>query len=218
MKHVVFLHGLGSHGLTMSYLKRYFDINSEYKTHVISYRSLDSSIEGISNYIISEINRLFLSSDYVCLVGHSLGGLIARKVSRSQLITCRIGKIVTLGTPHNGAILATKILDKFSILNLLPIIEELSYKSKSINDLGHTSSDVGVIIGNRITTKWNPLMCLGKLILDNESVHDGVVMMRENILGEARDTICLHVDHFNMLWSEAVARQSLHFINTGKFK
>ena len=218
MKHVVFLHGLGSHGLTMSYLKRYFDINSEYKTHVISYRSLDSSVEGISNYIISEINRLFLSSDYVCLVGHSLGGLIARKVSRSQLITCRIGKIVTLGTPHNGAILATKILDKFSILNLLPIIEELSYKSKSINDLGITSSDIGVIIGNRITTKWNPLMCLGRLILDNEMVHDGVVSMKENILKEAKDTTCLHVDHFDMLWSDDVARQSLHFINTGTFK
>ncbi len=42
----------------------------------------------------------------VVLVGHSMGGLVARACLRDPAARARIAKIVTLGTPHHGSILA----------------------------------------------------------------------------------------------------------------
>ncbi|WP_116453276.1 lipase family alpha/beta hydrolase [Blastococcus litoris] len=44
--------------------------------------------------------------DRVHVVGHSLGGLIARHLVQRQGGDCRIASLVTLGTPHSGSVLA----------------------------------------------------------------------------------------------------------------
>lgn len=45
-------------------------------------------------------------AEEICFVGHSLGGLIARQVLSETSIP---GRLVTLGTPHNGAVIADRL-------------------------------------------------------------------------------------------------------------
>ena len=59
MKHVVLLHGLGSHGITMSFLKAYINIFSDYQTHVFSYYSITSDIYQILDYLEGLFNSNF---------------------------------------------------------------------------------------------------------------------------------------------------------------
>ena len=219
MKHVVFLHGLGSHGMTMAFLKKYFDLYYDCKTYSFSYVSITSSLDKITDTLVCEFNNHFSCMDDVYIIGHSLGGVIARKISLSSQIKCRIKKIVTLGTPHNGAILADKILKQFRVLrNLLPIVNELSYNANIIRNIPSITCDIGIISGNKNRSFWNPLIILGRFFLKDEMVHDGVVGLKENYLTGATDFICLHVDHVNLLWSTAVAKQCISFIETSSFK
>jgi len=59
MKHVVLLHGLSSHGITMSFLKTYINIFSDYQTHVFSYYSITSNIHQILRYLECLFNSSF---------------------------------------------------------------------------------------------------------------------------------------------------------------
>jgi pimeloyl-ACP methyl ester carboxylesterase len=218
MKHVVLLHGLGSHGITMRFLKAYMELFLDYQTHSFSYYSITSNIDSITSFLENKFNSKFTSLDEVFIIGHSLGGIIAAKLASSSQIRCKVSKIITLGTPHTGAIFASRIIDKLPYLsNLFPIIEELSYDSSELAYTIKGDCKVGVIAGNKHSSVWNPLIILGKAFLGSDHVHDGVVGLKENET-ICDDFICLHVDHVNLLWSKAVAKQCISFIETSNFK
>jgi triacylglycerol esterase/lipase EstA (alpha/beta hydrolase family) len=48
----------------------------------------------------------------VVLVGHSMGGLVARACLRDAAARARIARIVTLGTPHHGSLLALRAIGR----------------------------------------------------------------------------------------------------------
>lgn len=218
MKHVVLLHGLGSHGITMSFLKAYINIFSDYQTHVFSYYSITSDIYQILDYLEGLFNSNFSYHDDICIIGHSLGGVLAAKLASSKRIYCKVSQIITLGTPHYGAILASKIINKLPFIKyVFPIVGELSTNSDKLDYTISRDCKVGVLSGNKHRSKWNPLVYIGSAIIGNKYINDGVVLLKENGMA-CHDSICIHVDHFNMLWSEAVARQCVSFINTDKFK
>lgn len=219
MKHVVLLHGLGSHGITMSFLKTYINIFSDYQTHVFSYYSITSNIHQILDHLEGLFNSNFSYHDDVCIIGHSLGGVLAAKLASSKRIYCKVSQIITLGSPHSGALLANKLLLKIPIINnVFPIVEELSYGS-SLLKYNISDCNVGVIVGNKHKSYWNPLIILGRLILCDNFIHDGVVRMSENCNSTLKitDYACLHVDHVNLLWSKKVAKMCLNFIKHNKF-
>lgn len=217
MKHIVLLHGLGSHGITMRYLKAYIDLFSDYKTHAFSYYSITSNIEQITKYMEDVFNVNFSYSDDVCIIGHSLGGVIAAKLASSKQLRCKVSQIITLGSPHKGALLANKIMDKIPFIHkIFPIVEELSCHSSELEYNISKNCQVGVIAGNKHKSYWNPLIILGRLFLGDNFVHDGVVGLKENEM-PCDDYVCLHVDHVNLLWSKAVAKRCLNFIKYNKF-
>ena len=220
MKHVVLLHGLGSHGITMSFLKAYINIFSDYQTHVFSYYSITSDIYQILDHLEGLFNSNFSYHDDICIIGHSLGGVLAAKLASSKRIYCKVSQIITLGSPHSGAILANKISTKIPfITKIFPIVEELSYGSALLKYSIIGKCKVGVIVGNKHKSYWNPLIILGRMILGDNFIHDGVVRLSEN----ENDTLCisdyacLHVDHVNLLWSSKVASMCLNFIEHNKF-
>jgi predicted alpha/beta hydrolase family esterase len=217
MKHIVLLHGLGSHGVTMRYLKAYIDLFSDYKTHAFSYYSITSNIEQITQYMEDVFNVNFSYSDDVCIIGHSLGGVIAAKLASSKQLRCKVSQIITLGSTHKGALLANKIMNKIPFVHkVFPIVEELSCHSTELEYDISKHCKVGVVAGNKHKSYWNPLIILGRLFLGDNFVHDGVVGLKENEM-PCDDYVCLHVDHVNLLWSKAVAKRCLNFINTNKF-
>ncbi len=217
MKHIVFLHGLGSHGVTMRFIQSYFNLFSGYNTYSFSYYSITSNINQIISYIENLFNNHFSSNDEVCIIGHSLGGIIAAKIASSNLLNCKVSKIITLGSPHNGSLLANKIISCLPYIGkTFPIVAELSnnniYKEYNIT----SKCSVGIISGRKEKSVWNPLVIAGSAILRKEKDHDGVVRICENII-DCKDYICMDIDHINLLWSPDVAKQCLSFINNNIF-
>ena len=58
--------------------------------------------------LISEINKIAVESDHqkITLIGHSLGGLLARTVAGDPRCRQKLAAVVTLGAPHQGSKLA----------------------------------------------------------------------------------------------------------------
>lgn len=218
MKHIVLLHGLGSHGITMRFLKAYISVHSKYTTHAFSYYSITSNIDQIVSHLEDKFNSSFSYSDDVCIIGHSLGGIIAAKLASSDQLRCKVSRIITLGSPHRGALLANKIIDNFPLLaKVFPIVHELSTKSNKLEYSIKQHCKIGVIAGNKHKSSWNVLIILGKMILGNSHIHDGVVGLKENSMDTIDDYACLHIDHVNMLWSPMVGNMCIKFIDTCKF-
>lgn len=221
MEHVILIHGFGSHGLTMSLMRTYIMRYSNYNVICPTYQSLFfSSIETIGANVVEQINKCVKSGDTIHFIGHSLGGIIAKFICNSILLVqgVKIGHIVTLGTPHNGTLLATRVLKKFPILKYIsPIVPQLTKDSHTIRNIRHPETKIGVIVGTKNSHIFNPVVYLGGLFLKDINSHDGVVEMESNLITKATSLIMLHVNHVEMLWSTELFHHSLNFIKHGVF-
>lgn len=184
MEHIILLHGLGSHGLTMSLFKAYILNTTHYNVICPTYQSLFfKTVHEIGDEVIDCINRQISIGDEIHFIGHSLGGIVARFIADDKRLLGVTKTIVTLGTPHHGAILANKVLNKFCFIsNLCPIVEELSVGSDFIAKLPTPNVKYGVIIGTSYEHIADPLIWLGNKFLRDINVHDGIVEEISNIL------------------------------------
>lgn len=221
MEHVILIHGFGSHGLTMSLMRTYIIRYSNYNVICPTYQSLFfTNIEEIVKTVIKQINLEIKYGDTIHFVGHSLGGIIAKAICASSDLKSgvKIGNIVTLGTPHNGTLLATRVLDKCPILEYLsPIVVELTKGSSTMKDIKTPKTNVGVVVGMSKSHLSNPIIYLGSLFLKDIRSHDGVVELESNLLKDTTGLICLNVNHVEMLWNTELFYQSLYFIKNGNF-
>lgn len=64
------------------------------------------NIDGMAEELDKFINKTVVSGDRVDLVGHSLGGLVARMWWQKHQDDPKVNKIVTIGSPHQGTIKA----------------------------------------------------------------------------------------------------------------
>ncbi len=73
----------------------------------VSLEPLFAGVDACAAQVLSEIEALAAScaGEPVTIVGHSMGGLVARAALRAAA-PGRIGRIVTLGAPHHGTALA----------------------------------------------------------------------------------------------------------------
>lgn len=74
---------------------------------LITYKP-DKSISKIALEIYEENLKPLEDSTRFILIGHNMGGLIARSI---ELLTKSVTAIITLGTPHNGSILLKNVID-----------------------------------------------------------------------------------------------------------
>ena len=96
MEHVILLHGLGSHSLTMSLMRTYIIRYSNYNVICPTYQSLFfSSIEMIGANVIEQINRCVKSGDTIHFIGHSLGGMSVLNAIKQNL---QVKKAVIIGS------------------------------------------------------------------------------------------------------------------------
>jgi len=145
--------------------------------------------------------------DVVHLVGHSLGGIIALNAV-TQTADPRLGRIVLLGTPCAGSHCATTLAS----CPALSWMVGRTFKDwlKLPRPVLPPAIDIGVIAGTRGVG-------LGRLIGGLAQPNDGAVALAETALPEAGERIALHVSHSGMLFSRACARQTAHFLATGRF-
>ncbi len=201
---VVLIHGLWMPGPDQWPLK-YRLGRRGFHAHTFRYPTVRSDI--VAN--AAELDRFLrgIKGETVHLVGHSMGGLIIRRLL-ADFPDQRPGRIVTIGTPHNGSH-AARYLAGFGWGQTL-----LGRSCKALTEPGPPwdgSRDLGVIAGDRSVG-------LGMLVArDLPRPHDGTVSLDETRLAGATDHITLPVTHISMLISPLVADQTAHFLRNGRF-
>jgi triacylglycerol lipase len=102
------------------------------------YGLLTRDIPAAASLLGDAIEKLATDTGYerVHVIGHSLGGLIARYYVQRLGGDARVHTLVTLGTPHSGTELARP-------LRILPLVDQLTPDSAMIRELAEPAPDCG---------------------------------------------------------------------------
>ncbi|MYL83194.1 alpha/beta fold hydrolase [Desulfovibrio aerotolerans] len=73
---------------------------------ILAYRSLGTDFEAEAQRLLAVLRATLAPDAPLCFLGHSLGGLLARRLAAEPDLARRTRAIVTLGTPHQGSALA----------------------------------------------------------------------------------------------------------------
>ncbi len=76
-------------------------------------RPVSEIVTKLDDFVNAKVN----DEEKVDLVGHSLGGLVARVWSQDNMSDTRLGKVVSLGSPHYGVVRAYDIWNGAKILD-----------------------------------------------------------------------------------------------------
>ena len=105
---IVLLHGLMDNRAIFAVLRRQLKHRGFGRIITHSYSILTSDIRAAAERLGREVERLCEETGYerIHVVGHSMGGLIARYYVQRLGGDKRIHTLVTLGTPHEGTVMA----------------------------------------------------------------------------------------------------------------
>jgi triacylglycerol esterase/lipase EstA (alpha/beta hydrolase family) len=94
-------------------IRRYLALHDVGAVYTINYGPTYDDIEHFAEQLGAKIESVCgaTGAARVLLVGHSMGGLVARAYLR-QRGPARIERIVTIGTPHHGSMFATMLLGR----------------------------------------------------------------------------------------------------------
>jgi pimeloyl-ACP methyl ester carboxylesterase len=140
------------------------------------------------------------------LVGHSLGGLVARRVMADKAVAP--GRLVTIGAPNQGALLADRLQTCAAYRRVFGACgEEVSRAAAGRLPIPET--EIGVIAGGNGAHGYNPF-------LDGDN--DGVVTVAETRLG-AREADFLLVPTFHtvLMNHRHVIAGTMSFLSAGRF-
>lgn len=206
--HIVVVHGLGRSKHDMFLLApRLRRALPDSTIHLFDYHSrtqtLAESTEKLAEFVTQHTH-----GEPVSFVGHSLGGIVARSLDASGFSHSQLKRLVTLGSPHNGATIAA-YLSRYKTLRSIfgPILTELG----SLNLPQHaTHLQVGCIIGET-GTRFGFFPLLGE---DN----DGLVLSREALFAGCVAHTSLFAFHGLMPFSAKIADLSARFLRSGSFE
>jgi hypothetical protein len=205
--HIVLVHGLGRTGFDMALLAHRLGRRfPESSVHTFSYPSRRLTLSEATTRLAGFVNQI-TSSEPVSFVGHSLGGIVVRSLDISSQARAPLHRLVTLGSPHNGAKIA-RMLSRYSFPSAIfgPILSELGTL-----DLAETPRqiEVGCIVGATGTR-------IGFLPLFLED-NDGLVLRREASFAGCRDQVTRLSFHGTMPFSARLARLAGDFLQQGRF-
>lgn len=147
-----------------------------------------------------------LAEPTVHLVGHSLGGLVVR-LALVEAETLPLGRVVTLGTPHEGSHIARWLGGH----GLGAIVGRAAAALDCALPPWQGQRELGSIAGTLPVG-------LGRVVPGLSTPNDGTVMVAETRLAGMSDHLCLPVSHTGLLLSSAVAAQSHAFLAGGRFR
>ncbi len=105
---VVLVHGIGDNRSAFTLLRRTLRRRGFGRITTVNYSPLTSDVRKAAAELARHVERVCQQSGYeqVFVVGHSLGGLIARYYAQCLGGDSRVSTLVTLGSPHAGSQLA----------------------------------------------------------------------------------------------------------------
>jgi len=183
---VLLVHGvLVNDGVWIGF-RRYLERQGIHPVYTINYGPPLADIELFAEQLDAKIAaiRSATGADQVVLVGHSMGGLVARAYLR-RFGGARIARLITLGTPHHGSVLAYMFPGR-SLAQLRPGNPWLIELNRSENDRAPVP----------ITSIW--------------SRHDSMVAPQASSeLGHAENVVISGVAHNALLVDPGVRRRVL---------
>jgi triacylglycerol lipase len=105
---ILLVHGIADNRSAFSVLRRTLRRRGYGRISTINYSPLTSDIRRAATDFGRHVERICAQTGYeqVFVVGHSLGGIIARYYAQCQGGDRRVHTLVTLGSPHSGTRLA----------------------------------------------------------------------------------------------------------------
>ncbi len=201
---VVLIHGLFLNGYEMSFLR--FQLSrAGYLSRRFRYPSVRCSPASVAEQLRRVVQDL--DAGKIHFICHSLGGLVIRHYF-ALFEDLRHGRVVTLGTPHQGSGVAR-------YLSTFTLGRKLLGKSNRRGVSGDVPAwnggcEIGSIAGTLSVG-------MGRVIGELSNPNDGTVAVAETHLHGATDHIALPVSHLGMLVSRQVAIQVVHFLQQGRF-
>ena len=117
---VVLLHGYAQHAANFLWLARRLERDGWRHLHPVAHAPVGGDIERSAQRLGEAIDRIRRASgaSRVDIVAHSMGGLVARAYIRTRGGASGVGRLITLGTPHQGT-------DAFPRLRLDPMVVQM---------------------------------------------------------------------------------------------
>ncbi len=105
---IVLVHGLGDNRSVFTVLRRGLRRRGFGRVSTLNYSPLTSDVRAAAARLAAEVETIAAETGYerIHVIGHSLGGLIARYYVTRLGGDARVHTLVTLGTPHAGTHLA----------------------------------------------------------------------------------------------------------------
>ncbi|HEY2412400.1 MAG TPA: alpha/beta hydrolase [Pirellulaceae bacterium] len=192
---IVLAHGLGGRPLLMRPMARWLE---QHFKRVINwgYPSLWSPIESHGKEFAGLLRQLDDDEAYgrIHLVGHSMGGIIAR-LALAEYLPRRLGRFVMIAPPNRGSRVARRLAPHLG--RFIPPITQLTDDTAGfVCTLPQpTAPELGIIAAEL----------------------DFMVPEDNTRLGCECDHIVLPGLHSTLLWRQETAEQVRHFLETGKF-
>ena len=204
---IIILHGLGMSSLSLKYIGTQIH-KSGMDVIYIDYPSKKRSIDELVEGILEDISKLSLEQyDCVHLLGHSLGGVIARMLVHEDYFNNHT-KIIALGAPNRGSSLALWLQKyKFFRWYFGPAFLELAYHSNFIKKLPLLPKNYYLITGRK-----SSISPFGWWF--NEP-SDGTVAISESLLDtlDKKNYFEFNVSHTSMLFSKKIVQCILDILS-----
>jgi pimeloyl-ACP methyl ester carboxylesterase len=205
MESIVLVHGLWMKGLEMRLLRRRLQACG-YRVYQFRYRTvgrdLADNAERLNDYLTQQV-----AGETVHLVAHSLGGLVVRALLH-DFVQQRPGRVVTLGTPHQGSYVAERasrsgLLRRLMGMSLPALLGEVP-PWRAARELGSIAGSLA--------------MGLGWIFRGLPRPNDGTVALAETRLEGQSDHLLLPASHIGLLFSRVAAVQVDYFLQHGAFR
>lgn len=207
LEQVVLLHGLYTSPCIMRSIGRRLAAQG-FAVHYFAYRSTRQRVSHHAERLAQCVAALRSGSHPpLHLLGHSLGGLVVRQFAASwpELLN---GRCLTLGTPHQGSVVAHRLYRR------APCLLGAAYHHGLDGQLPPwpQNGEWGSIAGNAN-------IGIGRLLAAdiNSAGGDGTVAIEETKPANCRHHLVLPVSHTAMLFNRRVAHQAGHFLRYGCF-
>lgn len=133
--HLVLIHGLYHNSSAWMLLRRRIRRAGFSLITDVNYSSFKHDFWEIVEIIDQHIARLTdTEKKHVILIGHSLGGLMAKALVGTRDTGGKVSGIIALGSPHQGS--------KLAVLGCGPLARSIGYKGRVVQELGQQSSAV----------------------------------------------------------------------------
>jgi pimeloyl-ACP methyl ester carboxylesterase len=186
-------------------------LNLDYGSRAANCEVLAEEVADRAKAFLYGDEELQAASGRVHLVGHSLGGLLARAVVTRRRPP-KLSRIVLLGPPNSGSEIADLLHQSWLYRYLLgpAALQLVTHHPESLAALlGPVTFELGVIAGDRA------LDPLGYLLLPGPN--DGRVCVARTRVDGMADHLVLHTTHALMMRNSQVIHQTVHFLRHGRF-